>query len=88
MERCRERLETHLRLIASFSLIQSPMWSQLGLQNGSMPTDIHTAGPALGATVSQFDRVYEAYQTGGPGADTTVVSSFSSYAQYPPHQQY
>ncbi|KAG1804107.1 glycoside hydrolase family 5 protein [Suillus subaureus] len=68
--------------------VQSPLWSyQLGLQNGWIPTDPRTAVgtcAALGVTGPQFDGVYEAYQTGGPGAGTIVASSVTSYGQYPP----
>lgn len=68
--------------------VQSPMWSyQLGLQNGWIPTDPRTAAgtcAALGVTGPQFDGVYQAYQTGGPGAGTIVASSVTSYGQYPP----
>ncbi|KAG1738187.1 glycoside hydrolase family 5 protein [Suillus lakei] len=68
--------------------VQSPLWSyQLGLQQGWIPTDPRTAVgtcAALGATGPQFDGVYSAYQTGGPGAGTIVASSVTSYGQYPP----
>ncbi|KAG2043401.1 glycoside hydrolase superfamily [Suillus americanus] len=68
--------------------VQSPLWSyQLGLQNGWIPTDPRTAVgtyAALGVTGPQFDGVYQAYQTGGPGAGTIVASSVTSYGQYPP----
>lgn len=68
--------------------VQSPLWSyQLGLQHGWIPTDPRTAVgtcAALGAAGPQFDGVYAAYQTGGPGAGTIVASSVSSYGQYPP----
>ncbi|KAH7929557.1 glycoside hydrolase family 5 protein [Leucogyrophana mollusca] len=68
--------------------VESPLWSyQLGLQLGWMPTDPRTAVgtcAALGASGSQFDGTYEAYQTGGPGAGTIVASSVAEYGQYPP----
>ncbi|KAG1870210.1 glycoside hydrolase family 5 protein [Suillus subalutaceus] len=68
--------------------VQSPLWSyQLGLQNGWIPTDPRTAVgtcAALGVIGPQFDGVYQAYQTGGPGAGTIVASEVTSYGQFPP----
>lgn len=68
--------------------VQSPLWSyQLGLQSGWIPTDPRAAVgtcAALGVAGSPFDGVYQAYQTGGPGAGTIVASSVASYGQYPP----
>ncbi|KAG1767470.1 glycoside hydrolase family 5 protein [Suillus placidus] len=68
--------------------VQSPLWSyQLGLQHGWIPTDPRTAMgtcAALGEIGPQFDGVYQAYQTGGPGAGTIVAASVTSYGQYPP----
>lgn len=68
--------------------VQSPLWSyQLGLQHGWIPTDPRAAigtCAALGEIGPQFDGVYQAYQTGGPGAGTIVAASVTSYGQYPP----
>ncbi|KAG1823531.1 uncharacterized protein BJ212DRAFT_1296138 [Suillus subaureus] len=71
------RPETHPRLIASSSLVQSPVWSQLVLQYRWIPTDSHTAGVTFGVADPQSDGVDEVYQIGGLGAGTTIVSSVS-----------
>ncbi|KAG2036756.1 hypothetical protein BDR03DRAFT_982704 [Suillus americanus] len=55
--------------------LNSPVWSRLGLQHRWIPTGSRTTGVTFGVADLQSDGVDEAYQTGGPGAGTTIASS-------------
>ena len=63
--------------------VESPAWSyQLGLQEGSMPTDPREAAGTCGNS-DPWDGPLEAWQTGGSGAGQIPASFTSSYA-WPP----
>ncbi|RPD70874.1 glycoside hydrolase [Lentinus tigrinus ALCF2SS1-7] len=67
--------------------VRAPLWSyQLGLEQGWMPKDPHTAlgkCESLGANMAAFDGDYQSWMTGGASAGTIAASATQSL-QWPP----